>query len=143
MIAMMTEHELPDAELDVMTCLWSAEAATARQIRETLHDRRPMAHASVCTLLNRLEAKGLVVRQRAPAGKAFLYRAAVQPDHAHRRLVRNLLDRVFGGNGVALVASLLETRPPTESEITELERLLKDLREGQPRKTRKPKRSQS
>ena len=140
---MMTEHELPAAELDVMTCLWNVAAATARQVRETLHDRRPMAHASVCTLLSRLEAKGLVVRQRAPAGKAFLYRAAVQPDRAHRRLVRDLLDRVFGGNGVALVASLLETRPPSEAEIAQLERLLKDLREGQSRKTRKSKRSQS
>jgi len=143
MRVMMTEPELPDAELDVMTCLWNTTVATARQIRETLHNRRPMAHASVCTLLNRLEAKGLVVRERAPEGKAFLYRAITQPDRAHRRLVRNLLDRVFGGNGVALVASLLESRPPTESEISELERLLKDLREGQSRKTRKPKRSPS
>jgi hypothetical protein len=53
------------------------------------------------------------------------------------------LDRVFAGNGVALVASLLESRPPTEAEIAELERLLKDLRDEQSRKTRKPKRSQS
>jgi BlaI family transcriptional regulator, penicillinase repressor len=139
---MTTEHELPDAELDVMTCLWRVPAATAREIREMLHLRRPMAHASVCTLLNRLEAKGLVVRQRAPVGKAFLYRAATEPQRAHRRLVRKLLDGVFGGNGVALVASLLESRPPNETELAELERLLKDLRENQSRKARKPRRSE-
>jgi BlaI family transcriptional regulator, penicillinase repressor len=125
---MATERELPDAELDVMTCLWRVPAATAREIREMLHGRRPMAHASVCTLLNRLEAKGLVVRRRAPVGKAFLYRAASEPQRARRRLVRKLLDGVFGGNGVALVASLLDSHPPTEDELAELERLLKDLR---------------
>jgi BlaI family transcriptional regulator, penicillinase repressor len=138
---MTTEYELPDAELDVMTCLWNVPAATARQIRETLRDRRPLAHASVCTLLGRLEAKGLVVRQRAPVGKAFLYRAATRPDRAHRHLVKKLLDGVFHGNGVALVASLLESRPPTETEIAELERLLNNLRESQSRKARRPKRS--
>jgi BlaI family transcriptional regulator, penicillinase repressor len=140
---MTNEHELPDAELDVMTCLWSVPAATARQIRETLHARRPMAHASVCTLLGRLEAKGLVVRERGPAGKAFLYRAAILPERAHRHLVRKLLDGVFGGNGVALVASLLESRPPNETELAELERLLKDLRDNRSWKTKKPRRSQS
>lgn len=139
---MSHEHKLPDAELDVMTCLWNQPAATAREIREALHERRPMAHASVCTLLGRLEAKGLVVRERATKGKAFVYRAAVQPERAHRRLVRKLLDGVFGGDGVALVASLLETRPPNETELADLERLLKDLRENQQRK-KKPKRGES
>jgi BlaI family transcriptional regulator, penicillinase repressor len=139
---MTNEHDLPDAELDVMTCLWRVPAATAREIREMLQGRRPMAHASVCTLLNRLETKGLVVRQRAPVGKAFLYRAASEPQRAHRRLVKKLLDGVFGGNGVALVASLLESRPPSENELAELEQLLKDLRDNQSRKTKKSKRSE-
>ena len=56
----MTELDLPDAELDVMSCLWQAEVLTAREIREQLQPTRPMTHASVCTLLRRLEDKGLV-----------------------------------------------------------------------------------
>jgi len=124
----MTESELPDAELDVMTCLWQADALTARDVREQLQRVRPMAHASVCTLLKRLEDKGLVSRRKAATGKAFLYAATVAPTKTQRRLVRDLVDRVFAGSGVALMASLLQARRPTAAEIEELQALLEDLK---------------
>jgi BlaI family transcriptional regulator, penicillinase repressor len=135
----MSESDLPAAELDVMTCLWAAKAATARQVREALAERRPLAHASVCTLLQRLQDKGLIAREKAASGKAFLYRPLLPPQKTHRHLVRDLLDRVFHGNGLALVTSLLESRPPTDRELDDLEHLLKDLREKQSKTARKTK----
>jgi predicted transcriptional regulator len=125
----MTEHSVPDAELDVMASLWRLGQATAGQLRDALRGKRPLAHTSVCTLLKRLESKGLVVREKASAGKAFVYRPSVKPAGMGRRLLGDLLDRVFGGSGVALVASLLESRPPTEDELKELRQLLDQLRD--------------
>ena len=124
----MTAQDLPAAELDVMTCLWERGPQTARAVRETLEDARPMTHSSVCTLLNRLAEKGLVTREKGRTGKAFVYSAAVAPTKTRRRLVGDLLDRVFGGSGVELVASLLESRPPTATELDELQQLLDDLK---------------
>ncbi len=109
----MAEPQLPDAELDVMACLWQGGALTARAVREALAGKRPMAHASVCTLLKRLEDKGLVVRSKGDAGKAFVYQPKTRPGATRRRLLGELIDRLFGGSGVALVSSLLESRPPT------------------------------
>jgi predicted transcriptional regulator len=119
---------LPDAELEVMACLWQSGPLTARQVREQLKPHRPLAHASVCTLLNRLEAKNFVAREKGPIGKAFVYSARVKPAQTHRQLLGSLLDRVFAGSGVALVASLFETKAPSPDEIKELEALLKQLR---------------
>ena len=119
---------LPDAELEVMACLWQEGPLTARQVREKLQAHRPLAHASVCTLLGRLEAKRFVTREKGPVGKAFVYRARTQPAQTHRQLLGGILDRVFAGSGVALVASLFETKAPSLAEIAELEALLKDLR---------------
>jgi hypothetical protein len=48
-----------------------------------------------------------------------------------------ILDRVFAGSGVALVASLFETKAPTLEEIAELEALLKDLRAKRAEQTSK------
>jgi predicted transcriptional regulator len=124
----MTEHDLPDAELDVMGHLWTTGPATAREIREAMEKRRPMTHASVCTLLKRLEEKGFVVREKAGIGKAFRYSAKVPATKTARRLLDGLLDRVFGGNGVALIASLFESRPPTTDEIKSLEELIDTLK---------------
>ena len=124
----MTVEDLPDAELDVMSCLWSGGPATAREIREALARRRPMAHATVCTLLKRLERKGFVSREKSGVGKSFQYRARLKQSRPARRMLKGVLDRAFGGNGVALIASLLETRPPSDQEIDELEELLSELK---------------
>lgn len=122
------EMDLPDAELEVLACLWQHSKATARQIRETMSGYRPMAHGSVVTLLKRLESKGLVSKEKGAVGKAFVYAPTQRPGPTYRRIVENLLQRVFAGDGVALVASLFETQPPTSEELEELQRLLDQLR---------------
>lgn len=122
------DKRLPDAELDVLACLWRRGTATAREIRETLEDYRPMAHGSVVTLLGRLQDKGLVTREKAPVGKAFVYEPTRRPAPTYRRVVGDMLQRIFGGNSVALVASLFETQPPTQREIQDLQDLLDELK---------------
>ncbi len=120
---------LPDAELEVLACLWRLGEGTARQVRETMHGYRPMAHGSVVTLLTRLQAKGLVAREKGPVGKAFVYKPRRRPGPTYRGLVKDFLQRIFGGNGVALVASLFESTPPTRDQLDELQRLLDELRQ--------------
>jgi predicted transcriptional regulator len=110
--------------LDVLACLYRKGEATAAEIRDHLVERRPMAHGSVLTLLKRLGAKGLVSRQKAAKGKAFVYQATDRPEIFHRRILKDLVDRVFGGDCIAMVASLLDTRSPTTEELAEMKRLL-------------------
>jgi len=134
----MADQQLPDAELEIMACLWQGGPLTARQLREQLKSHRPLAHASVCTLLNRLETKEFVKREKAPVGKAFIYSAKVKPTQTYRQLLGNVLDRVFAGSGVALVASLFETKAPSLEEIDQLEDLLKELRAKRTQQGKKP-----
>ena len=120
--------DLPDAELEVLASLQAQGQATAREIRERMQPYRPLAHASVLTLLTRLEAKGLVTREKGPVGKAFVY----LPTHRSRKtggnLLKKILQRVFHGDGVALVSSLFQSQPPTREELVRLEKLLGELR---------------
>src|SRR5438128_2404865 len=104
----MADPNLPPAERDVLACLHRQGQATARQIREGLARFRPMAHGSVVTLLNRLETKRLVTKEKGQVGKAFVYRVC-QPRKAFRGLLRQLVQRVFHGDATALVASLFES----------------------------------
>ena len=88
-----------------------------------------MGHASVMTLLGRLEKKGYLSRRKAPVGKAFLYKPTKKPGKTLRGVMRDVLERVFAGDGVALVTSLFEARPPSQEEIVELQRLLDGLKQ--------------
>jgi BlaI family penicillinase repressor len=124
-----TMPSLPAAELDVLSCVLQRGKVTAREIREALAQARPMAHASVVTLLTRLEGKGLLRKEKAAQGKAFVYEATQKPGTVYRSLVGGMLDRVFGGNGLAMAHSLFETKPPNAQEIDQLQALLDRMRE--------------
>ncbi len=128
----MTADSLPDAELDVLSCLWKHGELTAREVRENLEDSRPMTHSAVSTLLTRLMDKGMVTRKKR--GRSFVYRAVRKAQKAGRRVVSDTLERVFGGNPAAVVSSLFETRRPTSNELDELQELLNELRDKQKNK---------
>ena len=123
-----TVERLPGAELEVLACLWHIGEATARQVRETMGTYRPMTHGSMVTLLKRLEAKDMVAREKGTVGKAFVYRPTKSARPMHRRIIRDVVQRIFGGNGVEMVSTLLDTKPPTARELDQLQELLSQLR---------------
>ena len=127
----MTTKNVPTAELEVLACLRQTEQATAREIRERMHPYRPMAHGSVVNLLKRLEAKKLVSKKKGAVGKAFVYRPTAGMVSIYGNLLDRLLNRVFGGDSLAMVASLFETRPPDARQLEQLEELLDELRTKQ------------
>ncbi|MBD3268342.1 hypothetical protein GF373_16875 [bacterium] len=127
-IKTLTPENLSEAELDVMVCLWNKDELTAKAIREALEPHRPMTHGAAVTLLNRLEAKGMVKKEKGKVGKAFIYKPAQKPTGTYRQILDNLVQRIFRGNSLALVTSLYETHPPTEDEIDQLEEYLESLR---------------
>jgi predicted transcriptional regulator len=124
----MNDKKVPAAEFDVLACLQRLDQATARDIRECLSEYRPMAHGSVMNLLKRLEAKSLVARRKGSVGKAFVYFPTRTAASVRSGSLRRIVDRVFGGDSLALMASLFETRPPSPDELAKLEQLLKKLR---------------
>jgi BlaI family penicillinase repressor len=135
----MPNPHLPGAERDVLACLHRLGQATARAIRETMESYRPMTHGSVVTLLKRLEAKKLVAREKAAEGKAFVYSPTKLHGPSFRGLVKDLLQRVFHGDGVALIASLFETKPPSAGELEKLQLMLNELRSAPAKKGGKSK----
>lgn len=66
---------LGDLERAVMDVLWNNEVwVTAREVGRQLHHDKRLAYTTVLTVLDRLERKGFVLRERA--GRAHRYRAA-------------------------------------------------------------------
>lgn len=135
----MTEQspKIPDAERDVLACLVQLEQATVKQIQEALCKSRPMQPASVLTLLNRLEARKLVTKQKAEHGKAFVFRPTKASAGAWTRMMKDFFHQAFGGDTMAFMTSFFETRKPTEAEIEQLQLLLDELKSAQPKRSRR------
>jgi predicted transcriptional regulator len=131
--------DLPVAELEVLACLWQRGEATARDVRQAMASYRPMTHGAMVTLLKRLEQKALVTKTKGSAGKAFIYRAVHPPQPTYRSLMRRLRQRVFGGSGASMVASLFDSDLPDLEELQALEQLVKQLRAKAGRRRGPPK----
>lgn len=123
------ESSLPDAEREVLACVMQRGEATAGEVRQALTRYRPMAHGSVVTLLKRLMDKGWVSRVKARGSRAFIYSPTRKARPLHRRVLRDLLERLFGDDGVALVASLFESRPPSAADIERIQAMLDQCRD--------------
>lgn len=115
---------LPPAELDVLSCVWRENPVTARRIREMMLKHRPMAHGSVVTLLTRLEAKGLVTKDKGPVGKAFLFKPLKKPETVQKKLVKEMVDHVFGSDSGSMICAVLEANPPTADEVSAIQTAL-------------------
>jgi predicted transcriptional regulator len=125
--ARASEQILPEAEMEILAVLHAQGEAEASDIREALAGFRPMSHASVLTLLGRLEEKGLVSRQKAPVGKAFLYAAVKSAKPMYRGLLRRVVRRIFANDPARLVASLFDARPPTRDELRQIREIVEEL----------------
>ncbi|MGD8454074.1 MAG: BlaI/MecI/CopY family transcriptional regulator [Phycisphaerae bacterium] len=123
------EHDLGDAELEVLKALWDVGPSTVRAVMNHLHDcgRRP-AYTTVQTVLTRLEHKGFVRSDKS--GPAFVYRARVTRERLSRSRLRTLLDQLYDGAAGELVLHLVKHERLTPDEIAQLHKLIDELDPG-------------
>lgn len=110
-------------ELEALKVLWDRGRATVRDIYQALAPGgEDLAYTTVLSLLQIMEQKGLVSRERS--GKAHVYTARVRRERTFRTLAGNFLDQVFDGAVDEYLVRALESRPPSVEQLDELEQLL-------------------
>ena len=121
----MTVPKLANAELAVMERLWEEGSLTARRLREQLYPEagKPM-HGTIQRLLQRLEDKGFVHRDRDRAAHLFTPLIGREAYAAGR--LEALADRVTGGSFVPMITHLVEERRLSDADMERLRRLLED-----------------
>src|SRR5215510_2524336 len=116
---------LTPQELEIMKLVWARREATVRDVYEDLLARRRIAYTTVMTMMNVLERKGHL-RKRAE-GRSFVYRSVRPRRQVVRAMVRDFLDRVFGGSAEPLLVHLLEDKQLSERD---LEAVARRIRKG-------------
>ncbi|WP_188055789.1 BlaI/MecI/CopY family transcriptional regulator [Sphingosinithalassobacter sp. CS137] len=122
----MTER-ISDAEHAVMEVLWERSPLSAQEVAERVAPERDWSANTVKTLLGRLLAKNIIAHEEE--GRRYLYRPLVQRGDYVAGESRRLMDRLFGGRLTPLVAHLAERDALTDQDISEIEALLKDLKQ--------------
>ena len=126
---MATEPPRPtDAELEILTVLWSIGPATVREVYEVVSRRRPAQYSTVLKFMQIMAEKGLVRRDEEQ--RAHIYKPARPREWTQQQLAGDLLERAFSGSAKALLVGALAARKATKQELAEIRKLLDDYRKG-------------
>jgi BlaI family transcriptional regulator, penicillinase repressor len=117
-----------DAELEILTVLWSIGPATVREVYEVVSRRRPAQYSTVLKFMQIMAEKGLVRRDEEQ--RAHIYKPARPREWTQQQLAGDLLERAFSGSAKALLVGALAARKATKQELAEIRKLLDDYRKG-------------
>jgi predicted transcriptional regulator len=120
----LSHPNLANAELAVMEQLWQQDdPMTARGIRELLYPGANKAqHGTVQRLLQRLEDKGFVSRDRGLP--VHLFSAAISRQAYAGSQLESLAEKLTGGSLAPLITHLIEEKKISRKEISRLRRIL-------------------
>ena len=118
-----------DAELEILTVLWSIGPATVREVYDVINRRRPAQYSTVLKFMQIMAEKGLVRRDEKE--RAHIYEAARPREWTQRQLAGDLLERAFSGSAKALLVGALSARKATKEELAEMRKLLDEYRKGE------------
>ncbi|MDA1015114.1 MAG: BlaI/MecI/CopY family transcriptional regulator [Planctomycetota bacterium] len=117
--------ELTERELAVMRVYWDHGRATADEARQRLADAGvDLAYVTVANVVRGLQDKGFL--NPLNENRPFEYEAAKSFESVSKRLVGDLVDRLFDGSRKQLLVQVLGKRRLTKAEREFLKQVLKD-----------------
>jgi predicted transcriptional regulator len=111
-----------DSELEILRVLWRRGPSTVRDVYDELKGDKPVVYTTTLKLMQIMADKGLARRDEDQ--RAHLYTAMVPKESTQRQLVRDLLERAFGGSALDLVMQALSAKQATSSEIDQIRQML-------------------
>lgn len=118
-----------NAELEILTVLWSIGRASVREVYNVISRRRPAQYSTILKFMQIMAEKGLV--RRDATQRAHVYEAARPREWTQRQLAGDLMERAFSGSAKALLIGALSARKATRAELAELRKLLDEYGKGE------------
>jgi BlaI family penicillinase repressor len=121
-----TPQDVTETELAILQLLWEQGPATIRQLTDALYPGGGTSHyATVQKLLERLESKDCVRRQRS--GTAHTFVAAVDRDELIGRRLQAMAEQLCGGSLTPLLTHLVRARKLSARDRQKLRTLIDEL----------------
>ena len=115
-------------ELEILRVLWELGPSTIKDIHTALSKKQKTAYNSVLTILVIMLEKGYVKRDESE--KSHVYEAQYSKAQTEERLVKSLMDGVFGGSAMRLVTRALSVKETSPEERIKIRQLLQEMEGG-------------
>ena len=118
-----------EKELEILQILWQRGAASVKDVHDALGGEATNGYTTILKLLQIMNEKGLVTRQRS--GKLHLYEAVASQKSTQQQVVNKMIETVFQGSAMQLVMSALGNTRSSKAELLEIRRYLETLEGGE------------
>ena len=122
---MRSANQPTPAELEILDVLWELKKATVREVFVELSKRKATTYTTVLKFMQIMREKGLVTRDVTE--KAHVYRPRQTQRQTQTKLVSTLLEKAFRGSALSLVQHVLETKPASIEELSEIRRMINEV----------------
>src|ERR1043166_123142 len=131
-----TPQDVTDKELEVLRILWEHGPLPIGRITAVLYsDRRSSYYATVQKLLERLQAKGYVTRDRSQ--NVHVFAAAVGRDDIVGRRLQAVAEQLCDGSWTPLLTHLVQKTKLSEKDRQMLRQMIDDADAGKSKKSRR------
>jgi predicted transcriptional regulator len=107
--------------------LWERGPSTVRQVHEAQAGTRDTGYTTTLKLMQIMADKGLVKRDES--ARTHVYAPLATEQQTQRQLLKDLVDRAFGGSAAALVLQALNADGASPAELQQIRKLIDDYRE--------------
>ena len=115
-------------ELTILKALWDAGPSSVRDVQKILDASQPTGYTTVLKMLQIMTEKGLVERDETV--RPQIYRPKASQAQTQRQMLKDLIQRAYGGSVKALVMQALGTSKTSPETLQEIEKLLDEADGG-------------
>lgn len=126
-MARAASQQPTEVELQILRILWTHGPSIARQIHDSLQQFKQTTYSTTVKMLSVMLEKGLL--KRDDDVRPQVYRAAAPQQRTQKRMLGELIDKVYDGSAAKLMLHALSSEKTTGEELAEIRRLLDSLEE--------------
>jgi len=120
---MAEDLKLAPVEAEIMEAIWRMGGSpSVREVLEYAYPNGKKAYTTVQTIMNNLEAKGYLVRQKI--GLVNFYSPAKSREEMLAKETKNFLAKFFNGSIAAMANYLINAETITLDEVTSIKKLI-------------------
>lgn len=115
-----------DRELAILQILWEHGESTVKDVHAILSQEQKLGYTSVLKIMQIMTEKGLVTRDTS--NFSHLYSAANSQEQIQGQIVTDLVNRLFKGSAMQLVASALSNKKASPEELDKIQKLIDEAK---------------
>lgn len=119
---MSEKYSLTPVELELMDILWRIGEGSVRAVMAELPKNRNLAYTSVSTILRILQEKKILTAKKL--GRLHIYLPTLSKQTFATHSVNKMVNQIFSGNSVELVAYLVDKHDLSIDEISAIQKLV-------------------